>query len=143
MRDYSPKPLVEQHYHIQDLINAQEKRVSDRNYHRNQEKERADREDTINKAQLFVMTDFWCDKCKQDFKSQSIKEIEQDWYSGQRNAFYRSKCDKGHWCIRLITDKLKDGFWMKSTAIAKDRGKHFADLLQPGETNYNMLYGKK
>lgn len=142
--DSVPHPEIENHYHIQELFYAQEKRVADRQYHRNRIKESEERESLIKDSKQVCVTDFWCDKCKQDFKSQTIREVETDWSNtDQRIAFYRSKCDKGHWCIRLITDRHRDGFFVKSKLIALDRGNHFADIIQPFETNYNLLYGKK
>lgn len=144
MSKYGPRPLVEEHYHIQMLIDQQDKRVRDRNYYREKAKEREDRPDIIKDAQVVVVTDFWCDVCKEDFKSMAIKEIEVDWTnSSQHIAFYRSKCDKGHWCMRLITDRHRDGFWSRSKRTALDRGRHFADTVQPYETNFNLLYGKR
>lgn len=146
MREYNyvPRPNVEYHYHIQDLINAQEKKAQDRNYHREKEKDKKEREDTISDAKLFIQTDFWCTKCKKDFKSTTIKEIEQDWSCpSQRIAFYKAKCFKGHWCIRYITDKYADGFWIRSKKVHSDRGTHYNDALQPFETGFNLLYGKK
>lgn len=139
-----PKPLIEEHYHIQALIEGQQKRVDDREDYRNRQKEGKDRLDSIKDAQLVAVTDFYCSKCREDFKSMSIKEVEIDWTCPSQNiAFYRSKCDEGHWCIRYITDKISDPFWMSSQAIARDRGKHFKDIVQPFETGYNLLYGKK
>lgn len=142
--DHTPHPLVEDHYHIRSLIASQEKRFDDRSYHREKTKEREDRNDIIKDAKIVCITDFWCDKCEKDFKSMAIKEIEIDWTnSGQYISFYRSKCDRGHWCIRLVTDRHKDGFWTKSRRMAIDRGSHFADTIQPYETNFNLLYGKR
>jgi len=140
--DYTPRPDVEQHFHIKELIERQEKRADDREYHRNKKKGYEEREKDIKDAKLYIITDFWCDKCKEDFKSQSILEIEQDWYADHRLAFYRSKCDKGHWCIRLVTDKDKDRFWTSSRNIIRDRGVFYKDTIQPWETGFNMLYKK-
>ena len=136
-------PLIEDHYEIQELINNQEKRTNDRNYYRNRQKELDERTNLIKDAKGFVLTDFWCDICKKDFKSQSIKQIEDDWNADQQIAFYKTKCFKGHWCIRLITDRFKDAFYYKSKFVALDRGNHFTDILQSFETGFNMLYGKK
>lgn len=134
---------AEEHYHIQDLIKAQEKRSYDRQFHRNRIKELEEREDLIKDAKTFIVTDFWCDKCKEDFKSQAVKQIEVDWSNtSQRKAFYKTKCWKGHWCIRLITDKFKDKFWQKSKSCALDRGRHAVDIIQSFETGYNLVYGK-
>lgn len=144
MKNYGPKPLVEEHYHIQSLIESQQKRVDDREYHRNVAKERVERDDLINEAKQVVVADFWCEDCKLDFKGGAVKQVETDWTnSDQRIAFYKMKCDCGKWCIRLVTDRNKDAFWSKSRLIALDRGKHFADTVQPHETGYNLLYGKK
>lgn len=139
-----PKPLIEEHYHIQVLIEGQQKRVDDREDYRNRQKEGKDRLDSIKDAQLVAVTDFYCSKCREDFKSMSIKEVEIDWTCPSQNiAFYRSKCDEGHWCIRWVTDKNLDPYWMSSRAVARDRGLHSDAILQPFQTGYNLLYGKK
>lgn len=143
MSKYDPKPLIEEHYHIQDLINNQQKRADDRTYHRELAKEAEERNGTIKEAQIVVVTDFWCHRCKEDFKSMSIKEVEIDWScSTQYIAFYKAKCSKGHWGIRLITDKIRDGFWTRSMAIKRDQVKGHNDALQPHETGFQLLYGK-
>lgn len=142
--DYHPKPEIENHYHIRELIERQEKRADDREYHRTKLKEKDDRISAIKDTPIVAVTDFFCHKCKKDFKSMSVRESEIDWSNeSQYIAFYKSKCDKGHWCIRFITDKLKDPFWMNSKNIALDRGRHFKDIIQPFENNYNLLYGQK
>ena len=139
-----PKPLIEEHYHIQDLIDGQEKRSADRTFHRNRIKDSEEREQLIKDAKFFITTDFWCDTCKKDFKSQAIKQVEVDWSNtSQHIAYYKSKCEKGHWCIRLITDKHRDGFWTRSRFCNLDKGKHFEDIVQPHETGFNLLYGHK
>lgn len=141
--EQTPRPEIENHYHIRELFEFHERKTEDRSYHRDKEKEKQERDDTINSVQTFVATEFWCDTCKEDFKAQAIKEIETDWSNpNQRIAFYRTKCFKGHWCMRLITDKHKDAYWFKSRAVHRDRGEHYADTLQPHETGFNMLYKK-
>lgn len=143
MNKYQPKPLIEEHYHIQDLIDGQQKRTDERNYYREKGKNSQERNDLIKDAKTVVATDFWCSRCKQDFKSMAIKEVEIDWSClTQYIAFYRSKCGKGHWCIRLVTDRQKDGFWIRSRLCALDRGNHSLDTIQPHETGFNMLYKK-
>lgn len=142
MNKYDPKPLIESHYHIQSLIEGQRKRVDEREYYRDKEKYKKERNDLIKEAHLVAVTEFYCDKCKQDFKSMAIKQIETDWTLNQFVAFYKAKCDVGHWCIRYITDKNADPYWMRSRAVARDRGTHYKEILQPGETGYNMMYKK-
>ena len=141
--EQEPRPDIENHYHIRSLIEFQEKKSNDRTYHREREKDKADREDTIRSAQNYVLTDFYCDKCELDFKAQANKEVELDWNNTMQNvAFYRTKCFKNHWCVRFITDKHKDPYWYKSKAVARDRFRHYADTIQPHETGFNMLYNK-
>ena len=141
--DYQHHSLTDSHYHIRELFEQQDKRVEDRNYFRNRTKELEEREETLNDSKFFTITDFWCDKCKKDFKSQAIRQIEVDWSNtSARIAYYKSKCDKGHWCIRLITDKHKDPFWFRSKLCALDRGNHNDDTIQPFMTGFEMLYGK-
>lgn len=140
----TPHPTIEDHFHIQDLINAQEKRSNDRTYHRERVKALEEREGLIKDSEIMKVVDFWCDKCRKDFKGQAVRQIEIDWTNPQQKiAFYKTKCFKGHWCQRLITDRHKDSFWSKSKLMALDRGNHYGDTLQPWETGFNTLYGKK
>ena len=141
--DQTPHPQIEDHYYIQELINRQEKRVKERNLNRERIKNLEERNDEINKASNIIMHNFWCDKCKKDFKATAIKQVEEDWNANQYIAFYKTKCFNSHWCMRLITDKIKDTFLFKSKLLALDRGNHFNDIVQSHETNYNLLYGKK
>ncbi|MBT3354831.1 MAG: hypothetical protein HN402_07930 [Candidatus Scalindua sp.] len=137
-------PAVEQHYHIQDLIDKQTKRSEDREYHRERVKRIEERDQVLRDSKSHVLTDFWCDKCKEDFKSTAYRQVEVDWTnSAQRIAFYKTKCWNGHWCIRQITDKHKDAFYTKSKLVRLDQGNHYADTVQPYETGFNLLYGKK
>lgn len=141
---HGPKPLIEQHYHITELIEGQQKRTDDRNYHREKGKALEERNDLIRDSKLVTVTDFWCDDCKKDFKSMSIRQVEIDWSNTLQNiAFYKTKCDCDKWCIRLITDRHKDAFFTKSKLMALDRGNHANDTIQPYETNFNLLYGKR
>jgi len=141
--DNIPRPDIERHYHIRDLIEAQEKRADDRSYHRQKEKDKEERIALIKDNPGKVVTDFYCNKCRRDFRAESIKEVEIDWSNtAQYIAYYKTKCPIGHWCIRLITDKQKDTYWIQSKAVNQDRGKHYKDTIQPHETGFNMLYKK-
>lgn len=143
MREYGPHILIEDHYHIRDLISAQEKRSEDRTYHRDKAKLAQERLDEIKDAKIKETKQFWCSACREDFIAESIKEVEIDWSCPtQYVAFYRTKCFRGHWCMRLITDKYKDAFWFKSRRTKADQGSHSLDLLQPHQTGYNIMYKK-
>ena len=142
--EHTPRPLIEDHYHIKELIERQEKRSNDRTYHKDKQKEKEERDSIIKDSKILTLTDFYCSKCQKDFKSQAIKQVEQDWTNTTQSiAFYKTKCFKSHWCIRLITDKYKDGFFVRSKLLAKDRGLYYNDIVQPYESGYKLLYGNK
>jgi hypothetical protein len=141
----TPVPLVEEHYHIRELIERQEKRTADRNDHREREKQKAERVSELRDTKPITITDFYCDTCRKDFKQIAVLHLEDDWTcEGQLIAFYKAKCRTcSKWCMRLVLDKHKDSFYYRSKAIAVDRGKHHNDLIQPFETGFNLLYGKR
>lgn len=141
--EHEPRPEIEHHYHIRELIEAQEKRSDDRTYHRNKEKAKEDRNDIIRDAKMVVLTDWWCEDCREDFKAQAIKEVEVDWTNpSQFISFYKTKHWCGKWCMRFVTDRHKDPYWFKSRAVHKDQGEHYEDTLQPYQTGFNTLYKK-
>lgn len=145
MREYeaTPRPTIEEHHHIRELIETQEKRAADRTYHKDRIKSLEDRENDIRLAPSKETLPFYCEQCDEDFVAEAIKQVEEDWSANQRIAFYKTQCWRGHWCIRLITDRLRDGYFFKSKRVAFDRGKGFEDMLQPFETNYELMYSKK
>lgn len=141
---HTPKPLIEEHYHIQDLIDRQDKRATDRSYHHDQGKLKAERDSLIKDTKVADMIDFWCDHCKEDFKSAALRQEEIDWSNpNQLIAFYKTKCRNKHWCMRYVTDKNRDPYWFKSKFVRADRANHTYDLMQSFEEGYNLLYGKK
>lgn len=138
-----PKPLIEEHHHIQGLIDRQEKRAEDRETHRNRSKQREERENIIKDAPDAVLQDFWCTRCGKDFKAPAIKQVEIDWTNPRQHiAFYKTKHCRT-WTMRLITDKNRDPYWCRSKMIKAEQGKYYKDLIQPFETGFNLLYGKK
>lgn len=143
-KDYGPKPLVEEHYHVQELIDRQQKRSEDRTYHLDKAKVLAEREELIREARVKDLLDFWCDQCEKDIKSVAVLQVEEDWSNpSQRIAFYQTKCFQGHWLIRHVTDKYMDRYWFRSRGVARDRGKHMTDMVQPWEDGFHLLYGRK
>lgn len=140
---HTPHPLAEDHFHVRELIERQERRVDDRNRHRQREKDRAERDGIIADSKAVVLTEFWCGRCRVDYRRLAYRQVEQDWNADQRIAFYKAKCRRGHWGIRLITDRSRDVFFQRSRLVAQDRGVYAKDILQPFETGYNMVYGKK
>lgn len=142
--DHTPHTLVEDHYHIRELIATQERRAFDRQAHTDRRKALEERMRDIKAAEDKITKAFWCQDCKEDFFAESIKEVEVDWSCPmQYIAFYKTKHWCGKWTIRHITDPLKDSYFYRSQMVARDRGKHHNDLIQSFETGYNMLYGKR
>lgn len=142
---HTPKPLVEEHYHIEELITAQQKRSDDRTYYQERIKNSEERQKMIDDAQMMISTDFYCLQCHKEFKANAVLQVEQDWSKlSQCIAFYKSKHKEcGKWSIRHLTDKHLDGFWRRSKLARLEQGKYHNDLIQPFEINYNMLYGKR
>lgn len=142
--EHEPRPEVEHHPHIQELIEGQDKRARDRQQHRDKEALAADRGKEIASSKRRETMAFYCRKCKLDFLAETIREDEPDW--GDPSAmlsFYRTKCFEGHWCIRLALDKWYDPYFRLSPKVARDRGEHARDIIQPHETGYELLYGHK
>lgn len=85
---------------------------------------------------------FYCKVCKKDYFPMRVVKVEQnDWNTGGVFRFWRSKhC--GTWNVRLISQKIKDKFFIKSPSVCRDRRLHKNDLIQPFETGFNLLYGK-
>ncbi len=138
------KPLIEEHYHINDLIEKQERRSEDRQMHKDRIAQLEEREKLIADAKPRAHTDFYCSRCAMDFSGNAILQIEVDWTNeNQRLAFYKLKHRNcGNWCIRLVTDKHRDPFWFRSRRVARERQQYFKDTVQPHEDGFNLLYGK-
>lgn len=142
--EHVPRPNVEHHPHIRALIESQEKRTADREQFRARDKQNSEREEIIADAKKMATIDIWCDKCRTDSKGVAVLQVETDWSNPrQRIAFYRMKCFKGHWCMRYVTDRMRDPFFIKSKAIRKMQGDHYADTLQEYQSGFQMLYGRK
>lgn len=137
--DQTPHPLVEDHYHIRELIEGQQRRSADRTYHQEVEKRRDQDLKDIKEFKDIELLDFWCDRCKVDFVGRAKKQID----SWEPIAYYKIKHTCGRWTLRRVTDRLNDLYWFKSRKIAHDRGEATVDVLQPFESGYNMVYGKK
>ena len=140
----TPRPDIEQHPHIRKLIERQEKKSDDRTRHRNSNKEIAERQEEIDKAKPHDVIEFFCTHCQEDFAHLAHKQVETDWSNtNQKIAFYKGKHDCGYWAIRHITDKFMDAYWFESLQVARDRGEHHDSLLQPFESGYQLLFGRK
>lgn len=140
-----PVPLIEEHYHIKELIENQQKRSDDRTYHRERVKSLEERNDLIGDAKVVEAKEFYCEHCREDFRAMAVLQVEVDWSNPRQNiAFYKSKHRKcGIWGIRLVTDRQRDGYFVRSRIMRLQQGFHHKDVIQPHEIGYNMLYGKR
>ena len=135
---FQPRAQVEYHPQIQDLIDRQQHRQDDRQYHRDIEKHRDELLKDIQGAKEYEIMAFYCEDCKLYFEARARKQVD-NW---QPMAYYKTKCRCGKWCLRRITEKVWDRYWFKSLKVAKDRYSEFASILQPFETNFNLMWGK-
>lgn len=136
--EYDPKPVVEEHYYIQDLINKQERRTAEKRRYRDQKAQENDRRDSIDGFPDIATLDFYCEHCKVDFVARAKKQID----SWDLIAYYKMKHRCGTWSVRHITDRDRDPYFFRSKKIAWQRADKVVDILQPFETGYNMAYGK-
>ena len=71
-----PKPLIEEHYHIQELIERQEKRSAERTYFQEKQKLGAERIKEIQEAKMMVAAEFLCLKCGDEFRGVAVRQVE-------------------------------------------------------------------
>lgn len=135
----NPHPLVEDHYHIRELIEAQEKRANERTKWQEQKKSIDSLTKDIASFKEYETLDFFCNHCQLDFIARSRKEVD----SWDNIAYYKTKHRCGNWCLRRITDRLRDHYFFQSKKIAYDRVINANEMLQPFQSGFNMLYGKK
>lgn len=136
----NPHPLVEDHYHIQELINAQQKRAEARTQWRERKKREEELDKNLASYKDIELLDFWCDHCKIDFVARSKKQLD-GW---SKIAYYKIKHRKcGMWCIRLITERFMDAYFFRSKKVAYDRMANATEMIQPFQSGFNLMYGKK
>lgn len=142
--EHTPRPDIEHHHHIRELMEQQDRRVADRELHRAHAAALNERRSEHSKTDLKATLPFWCARCREDFMSETIRQDEADWEDpSDFRSLYKAKCPKGHWCVRLAMDKVKDPYFMRSRLVARERGEKALDILQPFESGYDMLYRRK
>lgn len=105
-----------------------------------------DNENRIKEGLQMRVTDFYCKNCKcdyQDYRTTGV--VETDWnIPGADVAYWNSKHRKcGRWNRRYITGKNNDPYWTRSPKMRRDRGNFYRDMIQPHESGFNLLYGRK
>lgn len=139
MKDFNPHPLVEDHYHIRELIEAQQKRADERTKYQNEKKNQEGFSKYVNGFKQIELLDFFCTHCGRDFIARAKKQVD----SWGELAYYKTKHRCGTWCIRHVTDKHRDSYFYRSKRVAYDRANNINEMLQPFQSGFNTLYGKK
>ena len=139
MPPFQARSTAEYHPEIQALVKAHEKRQADRQYHRDIEKMRDDMIKEIKSAPEFEKIHCYCEGCGREFTARAGKIVD----SWSPIAWYITKCRCGKRQLRRITDKIWDRYYFKSKEIFKQRFDNFADILQPFQSGYEMMWGKK
>jgi len=113
--------MIEDHPDIKRLNRHLEKIWDTRET--NEKREMVKRENDINEnipAQIYYCTD-----CKKDYiRNRSFKVEEVNWNGEAPFRYWKTKHSCGKWCIRYITNKLKDPFWRKSKVMKKEISIH-------------------
>lgn len=76
----------------------------------------------IDEAPCSKVTDFWCDKCDNDYTALGFKN------ANSKQAWYVGECPKGHDNIRRITAKANDPYYRLSENVRRDLMKHKKDV---------------
>lgn len=85
---------------------------------------------------------FWCDECKSDFMGIGYK-VMRKLRARLPIGWWVAYCPARHKCIRRITDRSNDPYFVKSFIVKRDRARYRDDLLTPDDHRFWLLYGHK
>lgn len=85
---------------------------------------------------------FWCNTCKADFTARGHKVVRKLPRS-LPIAWHVAYCPARHKCIKRITEKPNDPYYLLSYAIRRDRARYRDEMLTPDDPRFWMLYGHK
>lgn len=100
----------------------------------------ADRVREIGDAKERLMTAFWCDTCEADFNGIGYKVVVKQ-PAKLPIAWYVGYCPELHKCVKRITEKVNDKYYLKSYIVRRDRARYADDLLTPDDHKFWLLYG--
>lgn len=86
----------------------------------------------------FTTVSFWCERCRKDFDATAIRQ-ESFRHNEQYWCAFCKKCNNK--CVRYITRQSDDPYYLKSEKLRRMRQQYSKDILQPGQTGYNTIYG--
>ena len=135
---------------MNDQIEKLEQRLEKRFQQRDREKEieyaKYENQKDVQEALQTPITDFYCKKCNCDYEDLNASPIiETDWtQKGKYLVYVNSKHKKcSTWNRRYATNKNLDPYWVKSPKMKRDQGNYYRDMIQPHESGFDMLYGRK
>lgn len=85
---------------------------------------------------------FWCSTCEADFFGIAHKVIRKR-PGILPIGWYVAYCPQHHKCLRRITDRNNDPYFVKSLSVKRDRARYRDDLLTPDDNRFWLLYGHK
>ena len=101
-----------------------------------------ERADLIFSAPRVIMTDFWCDVCKEDCSGVGFRQVSMvrpllpvAWFEGT--------CPVGHKLLRYITDKEVDPYYEQSMLLQQQRWEMQDDFLTPDNPRFKELYPRQ
>lgn len=99
-----------------------------------------DRTREITDAKQILRMSFWCEVCEADFNAKAYKIIRM--HRGKLPiAWWVGFCPARHKCIRRVTDKVNDKYYLHSYIVKRDRARFSDDLLTPENHRFWLLYG--
>lgn len=115
--------------------NREERARYQRRYDQLQERVRE-----IADARQLIRMSFWCESCEADFNAKAYKVVRL--HRGKLPiAWWVGFCPARHKCIRRITDKVNDKYYLRSFIVKRDRARYADDLLTPEHHRFWLLYG--
>lgn len=124
---------------VQKLAAIVKSQQEERERYRKAEDIKTERQRTIDQAPTPWTTEFWCQVCSKDYIRLAHKIVISSYE--EPIAFYESKCPKGHYCRRRITDKMTDPYYFQSEQLRRARVELERDLIQPGDPRFKRIYG--
>lgn len=89
-----------------------------------------------------MINTFWCDTCQADFTGRADKIVRKV-PKKMPIAWYVGFCPVRHKCIKRITEKPNDPYYLRSYIVKRDRARHRDDLLTPNDPRFWLLFGHK
>ncbi len=102
-------------------------------------KKLTERAQEIKDAPPSQMMDFYCSTCEKDFGGLGFKQVcipkVSVWF-----AWYETPCPEGHICLRYITDKIADPYFVQSPFVRAQQVEFEDSMVGPDNPRFKVLY---